>query len=161
MRKANAVPVLDSINRNLINMLQGGFPISEAPYQEVANKVGISEDELLWRLEVMKTDGIYSRFGPLYNAEALGGAVTLAALAVPAKDFERITELVNAHDEVAHNYQRAHHRSQTRFNMWFVISTETREEIDQVIQKIEEETGLTVYNMPKQKEYFLELKFVL
>ncbi|MBT4132192.1 MAG: Lrp/AsnC family transcriptional regulator, partial [Candidatus Marinimicrobia bacterium] len=61
MRNASPVPVLDSINRNLINMLQGGFPISENPYQEIANKVGISEDELLWRLEVMKTDGIYSR----------------------------------------------------------------------------------------------------
>ena len=161
MRNASPVPVLDSINHNLINMLQGGFPISENPYQEIANKVGISEDELLWRLEGMKTDGIYSRFGPLYNAVALGGAVTLAALAVPEKEFERITELVNAHEEVAHNYQRAHHRSPTQFNMWFVISTETADEIGQVIEQIEAETELTVYNMPKLKEYFLELKFVL
>ncbi|HIJ23374.1 MAG: Lrp/AsnC family transcriptional regulator [Gammaproteobacteria bacterium] len=152
---------MDSINRNLINMLQGGFPISQSPYQEIANRVGISEDELLWRLEVMKTDGIYSRFGPLYNAEALGGAVTLAALAVPEKEYEQITELVNAHEEVAHNYLRTHHHTPTLFNMWFVISTETREEIDTVIEQIETETGLKVHNMPKQKEYFLELKFTL
>ena len=161
MKTPSPAPVLDAINRTLINMLQGGFPISETPYQEVANKVGISEEELLWRLEVMKTDGIYSRFGPLFNAEALGGAVTLAALAVPAQEYERVTELGNAHDEVAHNYQRAHHYTQTHFNMWFVISTETREKIDEVIQKIEEDTGLTVHNMPKLKEYFLELKFTL
>ncbi len=161
MRRREPVPVLDAVNRNLINMLQGGFPISNAPYQEVANKLGISEDELLWRLEVMKTDGIYSRFGPLYNAEALGGAVTLAALEVPDKRFEEVTELVNSHKEVAHNYQRAHHRNPTRFNMWFVISTETQEEIAPVIEQIEAETGLKVYNMPKQKEYFLELKFQL
>ncbi len=161
MRRREPTPILDSINRNLINMLQGGFPISDTPYQEIANKLGISEEELLWRLEVMKTDGIYSRFGPLYNAEALGGAVTLAAMEVPEKRFEEVTELVNRHEEVAHNYQRAHHLNPTRFNMWFVISTETRDEIPPVISKIETDTGLKVYNMPKQKEYFLELKFTL
>lgn len=159
MRRRDPAPVLDSINRNLINMLQGGFPISPTPYQEVANKLGIPEDELLWRLEVMKTDGIYSRFGPLYNAEALGGAVTLAAMEVPEKTFEAVTEMVNRHEEVAHNYQRAHHIHETRFNMWFVVSTESQGEIAPVIEKIEAETGLKVYNMPKQKEFFLELKF--
>ncbi len=154
MRKSEEPPILDSTNRRIINMLQGGFPISESPYQEVATKLGISEEELLWRLEVMKTDRVYSRFGPLYNAEALGGAVTLAAMKVPEDDFERVTELVNAHDEVAHNYRR----SPAPFNMWFVLSTESREEIGSVLSEIEEETGIKVYNMPKQKEYFLELK---
>jgi DNA-binding Lrp family transcriptional regulator len=161
MRRHEPAPVLDAVNRILINMLQGGFPVSSSPYQEVANKLGISEDELLWRLEVMKTDGIYSRFGPLYNAEALGGAVTLAAMEVPEKRFEAVAEQVNRHQEVAHNYQRAHHHNPTRFNMWFVISTETQEEIAPVIARIEAETGLKVYNMPKQREYFLELKFQL
>lgn len=161
MKSSAPAPVLDAVNRNLINMLQGGFPISPNPYQEVANKLGVSEEELLWRLEVMKTDGIYSRFGPLYNAEALGGAVTLAAMDVPEKSFEKITELVNRHKEVAHNYQRAHHFQKTRFNMWFVISTEQQDEIASVIEQIEAETSLKVYNMPKQREYFLELKFLL
>lgn len=149
-----SAPILDAINRRIINNLQGGFPVTESPYRDIAFKVGITEDELLWRLEVMKTDQIYSRFGPLYNAEALGGAVTLAALKVPDDDFERVTELVNAHDEVAHNYRR----SPSPLNMWFVLSTESKEEIGSVLEEIAQETGLKVYNMPKQKEYFLELK---
>ncbi|MBC8519490.1 MAG: Lrp/AsnC family transcriptional regulator [Gammaproteobacteria bacterium] len=145
---------MDTINRRIINNLQGGFPVTESPYRDIAFKIGITEDELLWRLEVMKTDQIYSRFGPLYNAEALGGAVTLAAIKVPEDDFERVTELVNAHDEVAHNYRR----SPSPLNMWFVLSTESSEEISVVLDEIAQETGLEVYNMPKQKEYFLELK---
>ncbi len=153
MRREDA-PVLDTINRRIINNLQGGFPVTESPYRDIAFKIGITEDELLWRLEVMKTDQIYSRFGPLYNAEALGGAVTLAAIKVPEDDFERVTELVNAHDEVAHNYRR----SPSPLNMWFVLSTESSEEISVVLDEIAQETGLEVYNMPKQKEYFLELK---
>ena len=154
MKQLAESPILDSANRRIINMLQGGFPISSTPYQDVATKMGISEDELLWRLEVMKTDQVYSRFGPLYNAEALGGAVTLAAIKVPEDDFERVTELVNAHNEVSHNYRR----SPTPLNMWFVVSTEDKDGIDSVLSAIEQETGLKVYNMPKQKEYFLEFK---
>ncbi len=154
MKHRADLPILDSANRRIINMLQGGFPVSESPYQETATRIGISEDELLWRLEVMKTDQVYSRFGPLYNAEALGGAVTLAAMKVPDDDFERVTELVNAHDEVSHNYRR----SPTPLNMWFVVSTEDKNGINSVLSTIEQETGLKVYNMPKQKEYFLKLK---
>jgi hypothetical protein len=65
-----------------------------------------------------------------------------------------VSDLVNSHAEVAHNYAREH-----ALNMWFVIATETPEDIDRVINRIEQQTGLRVYNMPKQKEYFLQLKF--
>lgn len=153
-RSSKDTPILDNISKRIINMLQGGFPISDTPYKDIAKKIGISEDDLLWRLEVMKTDQIYSRFGPLYNAEALGGAVTLAAIEVPENKFEKVTELVNAHPEVAHNYHRIPHK----LNMWFVVSTENKQEIEKVLNNIEQETGLKVYNMPKEHEYFLELK---
>jgi len=42
--------------------------------------------------------------------------------------------------------------------MWFVIATETPEQIQQTITAIEQQTGLTVYNMPKINEYFVGLK---
>ncbi|MEE8500763.1 MAG: Lrp/AsnC family transcriptional regulator, partial [Kiloniellales bacterium] len=97
-----------------------------------------------------------SRFGPLYNAERLGGAVTLAAMAVPEAEFDRVAEAVNAHPEVAHNYARDH-----ALNMWFVISTDRPQHIDETIEAIEEETGLTVYEMPKLEEFTIGLRFEL
>ena len=51
--------------------------------------------------------------------------------------------LVNAHHEVAHNYERTH-----RLNMWFVLACETEEGIAQVADRIEAETGLTVLRFP-------------
>ncbi|MCK5356150.1 MAG: Lrp/AsnC family transcriptional regulator, partial [Methyloprofundus sp.] len=75
------------------------------------------------------------------------------AIKAPAKDFASIAESINAFPEVAHNYAREH-----ALNMWFVLATETPEQIQQVISKIEEKTGLTVYNMPKIQEYFVGLK---
>ena len=56
--------------------------------------------------------------------------------------------------EVAHNYARDHD-----LNMWFVIATELPEQVEQVIAQIEDKTGLKVYNMPKQNEFFLRLEF--
>jgi len=91
-----------------------------------------------------------SRFGPIWNAEALGGAVCLAAIAVPRERFDEVAELVNAHPEVAHNYERDH-----ELNMWFVVSAEDPGRIDQVIAEIGRETGLAVRAMPKAREFFV------
>ena len=144
---------LDPLNRQIINVLQGGFPIVDEPYGAVASWLGIDEDDLIKRIEGLLQRGILSRFGPLYNPEKLGGAVTLAALAVPATRYRKVADLVNANSEVAHNYERSHH-----LNMWFVIATETAQEIETVIARIEKQTGLDVFNFPKEKEYFIGLR---
>jgi DNA-binding Lrp family transcriptional regulator len=145
---------MDALDRCIVNELQGGFPLSERPYAEVAARLGTSEDELLVRLERLLADGVLTRFGPMYHAERLGGALTLAAMQVPEADFERVAAQVNAHPEVAHNYARDH-----AFNMWFVLATETPERIGEVIAAIERETGLKVYNMPKLEEFYVGLRF--
>ena len=71
---------LDHIDRTIVNTLQDGFPISERPYAEAAARLGIEETELLERLQRLLRDGALSRFGPMYHAEQLGGALTLAAM---------------------------------------------------------------------------------
>ena len=80
--------------------------------------------------------------------------LTLAAIKVPEERYDEVTGIVNSFDEVAHNYARDH-----VLNMWFVVATEKPEQVLSVINKIEQKTGLRVYNMPKQEEYFLGLKF--
>lgn len=145
---------MDSLDRAIINELQGGFPICANPYAEVADNLGTTEDELLKRLSKMEQAKIYSRFGPMYHAERLGGGLTLAALQVPDERYEEVTQQVNAFAEVAHNYAREHD-----LNMWFVLATERPERVAEVIDEIELRTGLHVYNMPKQQEFFIGLKF--
>lgn len=147
---------MDAIDRNIINSLQGGFPICDSPYRVVAEQLGIEEADLLKRLERMLELKQLSRFGPMYHAERLGGGLSLCAMKLPEADFERVVEQVNAHPEVAHNYAREH-----QLNMWFVLATETPERIESLLAEIEEETGYHVYNMPKQEEFYVGLKFDL
>lgn len=144
--------VLDAADRRIINRLQEGLPLVEAPFATVAAELAISEGELLYRLELLLRDGVLSRFGPMYHAERLGGGLTLAALAVPEADYERVSEAVNAFPEVAHNYRREH-----ELNMWFVLATETPERIREVIAEIEAVTGLPVFNMPREEEFHVRL----
>ena len=147
---------MDAVNRRIINAFQGGFPIAERPFAEAAMRVGIEEDELIERIEGMLEAGTLTRFGPLYNAEAMGGALTLAALAVPVERYDEVADIVNAFPEVAHNYAREH-----AFNMWFVIATEDPDRAEAVIEAIEAKTGLTVYDMPKEEEFYIGLHFTL
>lgn len=147
---------MDNIDKAIINRLQQGFPICESPYRKVADELGIAETDLLNRLQALLADGVLSRFGPMYHAEQMGGALTLAALKVPEQRFDEVTEIVNAFPEVAHNYARNH-----ELNMWFVLATEKPEQVRTVIGQIEALTGLIVYNMPKVKEYYVGLQLAV
>ncbi|MFU8778515.1 MAG: Lrp/AsnC family transcriptional regulator [Roseovarius sp.] len=141
---------LDENDRRILNRLQEGFPIVPEPFEAVGEELGLSAPDLIARLDRMQVEGVITRFGPFYDAEAMGGAFCLCAMAVPEAEFDAVVTKVNARPEVAHNYQRTH-----RLNMWFVLATETEEEIAGVASELERETGLRVHRFPKLREFFI------
>ena len=144
---------IDPTARAIVNGLQGGFPLTSRPFRDAGRELGLTENELLDGVRDLTKSGTLSRFGPLWNAEEVGGGVCLAAMAVPPERFEEVVEQVNAHAEIAHNYERAH-----PLNMWFVVSSDDPSRIGQVISEIERETGLAVHPMPKSREFFVGFK---
>jgi DNA-binding Lrp family transcriptional regulator len=147
---------MDELDRAIINTLQGGLAVCERPYLEAAQRLGVTEEALLQRLAQLLQQGTLSRIGPLFQIEKIGGAFTLAALQAPAADYERIAAAVNALPEVAHNYARDH-----ALNMWFVVAAETPDGIARALAKIEHDSGCEVFNFPKLREYFVELKLTV
>lgn len=143
----------DDIDRQLINALQGEFPLSEEPFAEVGVALGLDEDEVIRRLQGLLEDKVLTRFGPMFQIERMGGAFCLAAMAVPEGDWDRVVGLVNGFPQVAHNYRREH-----ALNMWFVLATETPEGIAEAGRDIEASTGVEVLLFPKEKEYFVEMR---
>lgn len=141
---------IDPTGRAIINGLQGGFPLTHRPFRDAGAELGLSESELIKGIGDLIEAGKLSRFGPLWNAEQLGGGVCLAAMAIPPERFDEVAEKVNAHTEIAHNYERSH-----ALNMWFVVSADDPRRIDEVIAEIEAETGLAVHAMPKEREFFV------
>jgi len=144
---------MDARDRKLIDALHGGFPVVERPYAVVGAGLGMDEQEVIDRLTLLLDEGVLTRFGPLYDAAKLGGAFTLAAMSVPESRFDEVADIVNSFPEVAHNYRRDH-----ALNMWFVVATETPGGIIETLKRIGERTGLAVLDLPKEQEYFLELR---
>lgn len=157
---------LSELDKLLINNLQKGLPISERPFADIAKQFNqlpsesskaptqFSEDDIIERLNHLLDTGILTRFGPMFDAACLGGAFTLAAIAVPEARFDDVATIVNSFEQVAHNYARAH-----ELNMWFVVGAESQQEVEQVIADIETQTSLAVLNVPKLEEFYVGLYF--
>lgn len=153
---------LDRTDRAILNAFQGGFPVCERPFDPAARAlrergIDVTSEEPLERVRRLDEAGTISRFGALVNAEAIGGTATLVAMHAPPERFDEVAEQVNAHREVAHNYEREH----PHLNMWFVVSVADTEAVDRVLGDIEEETGQPTYNMPKEREFHVGAKFLL
>ena len=144
---------IEATDALLIRRLHGGFPLTDTPYAEVAQELGLTEGEVIARLQAMIEEGVLSRFGPLFQIERAGGQFVLAAMQVPPDRFDAVAAQVNALPEVAHNYRREH-----RFNMWFVLACASPAEARAACDRIEATTGLRVFAFPKENEFFVELR---
>lgn len=143
---------MNDTDRLIIDRLQRGLPLTSHPWQTLAEETGIPEQDVRQRLQDFLDQGLLTRFGPMYDIERLGGAFTLAAMAVPSERFAAITALLGAMPQVAHNYERDH-----QLNMWFVLACETAEGIGAAIEFIEARTGLPVLNLPKEETFHVGL----
>jgi siroheme decarboxylase len=114
----SAVP-LDDLDRRLLNLMQGSFPLTARPYAGVARAAGLSEDEVLARVGRLVEQRIIREVTPIYDTRALGYASMLVAAKVDGEHPHRAAEIINSHPGVSHNYLRDHD-----FNLWFTIAVE-------------------------------------
>jgi len=146
---------LDELDQHLLNDFQSGFPLVPRPFAEVAARLGVDESEVIARLERLSEAGAISRVGPVLRPRKMG-ASTLAAMAVPPGQLGQVADLVSGFPEVNHNYEREH-----RFNLWFVLTAADDERLVDVMEEIEERTGIEVLDLPMIEEYHIDLGFPL
>ena len=118
-RRDGAAVALDDLDRRLLNLMQGSFPIVSRPYAEVARAAGCSVEETLARVRALLEARIIRQVTPIYDTRALGYASMLVAAKVDPEHPWRAARIVNSHPGVSHNYLRNH-----EFNMWFTIAVE-------------------------------------
>jgi siroheme decarboxylase len=118
-RKHGAAIPLEELDRRLLNLMQGKFPIEPRPYARVAELAGISEDEAMARVQHLLNERIIRQVTPIFDTRALGYSSMLVAAKVDAENPHRAAKIINAHPGVSHNYLRNH-----EFNLWFTIATE-------------------------------------
>ncbi|QEC46778.1 Lrp/AsnC family transcriptional regulator [Baekduia soli] len=117
-KDGSAVP-LDAFDKQLLDRMQGAFPIVPRPYAEVAIALGVDEDVVLRRVRELIEQRIIRQVTPIFDTRALGYSSMLVAAKVDAEHPWRPAKIINAHPGVSHNYLRNH-----EFNMWFTVATE-------------------------------------
>jgi DNA-binding Lrp family transcriptional regulator len=117
-RDGSAVP-LDELDRKLLNLLQGSFPIAARPYARVAELAGVPEEEVLDRTKRLLDERIIREITPIFDTRVLGYSSMLVAAKVDSANPWRAAKIINSHPGVSHNYLRDHD-----FNLWFTIATE-------------------------------------
>lgn len=146
---------LDAVDRQLLDLYQKSFPLSSRPYHDIAMELGVTEDAVLERLGRLNRLGCISRIGPVFQAHSIGVS-TLAAMQVPEQRLREIADIISGYREVNHNYEREH-----RINLWFVITASDPEHLDEVIERMEQETGFHILRLPMLEDYHIDLGFKL
>jgi siroheme decarboxylase len=117
-RDGAAIP-LDEADKKLLNLMQGSFELSERPFAHVAGLAGLTEEEVMARVQRLLDKRIIREITPIFDTRALGYQSMLVAAKVDSDNPHRAAKLINAHPGVTHNYLRNH-----EFNLWFTIAVE-------------------------------------
>ena len=148
------VPI-DDIDRDILNRIQSGFPITTRPYRTIAEDLGLSESEVLKRVSRLKASGIIRRIGGNFTPEKLGFVSTLCAAKVPEEKIKQFAEVVNRYPGVTHNYRR-----ENTYNVWFTFIAPSMDEINANLEQIAAETGVSdILNLPATKVFKIKAEF--
>lgn len=146
---------LSALEKCLLNEYQRGFPLCSSPYAEIAQDLGVSEEDVLETLDSLKNRGLIGRVGPVFTPRKVGSS-TLAAMSVPADRLLAVADSVSALKEVNHNYEREH-----SYNLWFVVTATDEAGVRRVLDDIESATGIAVLCLPLERSFFIDLGFPL
>ena len=144
---------MNDLDKQLLNDFQRDLPLTPRPFAEIGRKLGLRESEVLLALRRLQGEGVVSRVGAIIAPNRVGVS-TLAALAAPPDRLAELAELVNSYPEVNHNYEREHH-----YNLWFVLTAPDQARLDAMLADIEQRSGLSVLNLPLEREYHIDLGF--
>ncbi|HHV15704.1 MAG TPA: Lrp/AsnC family transcriptional regulator [Gelria sp.] len=139
---------LDSLDRQLLNLMQNDFPLTTRPYLDLARKLDISEDEVLTRIQIMKQRGLIRRTGAIIDSRQIGFYSTLCACRVENEQIDKVAAIINAQKGVTHNYVRDHF-----YNIWFTLTALSQDEAVKIIKDMEQTVGIKILTMPAIKTY--------
>jgi DNA-binding Lrp family transcriptional regulator len=154
-RKDGAAVALDDLDRKLLNLMQGSFPLQPRPFLAVAEAAGVSEREVLTRVQRLLDERIIRQVTPIYDTRALGYGSMLVAAKVDPENPWQAAKIVNSHPGVSHNYLRNHD-----FNMWFTLAVEpsSRLGLQGTLDVLQELTGAeSIRRLPTLKLFKIRM----
>lgn len=145
---------MDSIDRQILDIIQSNFPLDPHPYAVIGEEVGLTETETLARVRALKETNVIRRIGANFQSKKLGWHSTLCAAKVPPEQLDSFVEVVNGYTGVTHNYLRKHD-----FNVWFTFIGEDPETVQATLAEMTEKTGIHILYLPATKLFKIKVDF--
>lgn len=123
---------LGKIENRLLSELHARFPLNEKPFEIVADRLGLSEAEVIQRTERLIQKGVIRRVGYSIDPRKIEGRKTrLIAFKVPPERIDDAASAINRYREVSHNYLR-----DGEFNIWFTISSFDDKRLNDIVEEL-------------------------
>jgi len=148
---------MDETDSKILQELKDAFPLSERPYEIIADRMQISEEELWDRIRIMLDEGVIRRMGASFDSKKLGFRSTLAAVSVGSEQVDRAAEVIGRFHEVTHSYLR-----NDAFNIWFTIIAVNDNRVKDILEQIRTSLSLErskVLNLPVKQLFKLDARF--
>ncbi len=149
--------MLTAFDKSLLNLVQRNLPITERPFAELGNILGVSEDTVIDRLRNLKENGYIRRIGPFFDSGKLEYKGTLVALKVKDGYMESVAEAINRYPGATHNYER-----EGEYNLWFTLLTHSEDKRTAILNEIRTLPGVEkLMNLVSNKKYKINVQFKL
>ena len=127
---------VDGTDQELLNLIQVDFPVAARPFAVLADRLGISEDDVLERLAALKEARIIRQISAIFDTRALGYKSSLVATRAPSDRVDEVAHVINGHPGVSHNYRRDH-----EFNIWWTIAVPPSSSLEDHAQTLHDLSG--------------------
>lgn len=145
---------IDPLNKQLLNEIQWTFPLSQKPYLEIATKHGLTENDVMSRISLMKKNGLIRQINAIFDTRKLGYKSALVAFAVKKDKLDLVAQEINKHPGVSHNYERDH-----EFNMWFTLAVPPEGDLKKDLEQMASFEGVIKFRLlPTLKLYKIGVK---
>jgi DNA-binding Lrp family transcriptional regulator len=139
--------MLTDLEKRVILALQRDLEVNPRPFLEVAEQLGIPEEELLAAIRSLMEQGYIRRFGATLRHQKSGYAANvLVVWRVPDQELKAIGKKLAAYREVSHCYARPPAPAWP-YNLYTMIHGKTPEDCVQTAARMAADTGLADYQM--------------
>jgi len=146
---------MNELQEKLVDRIQTDFPISPAPFDDLAREFDVSESDVIDALKDLKESGVVRRIGASVDSRTAGYVSTLVGCRVAEDRLEDVAAEVGSNPGVTHAYER-----ENELNFWFTLISPGQAELDRQLKIYEDLPGMIeLYSMPADKVYKINVKF--
>lgn len=147
--------IIDEMDKKILNLIQSQFPVQSRPYYVLAKQLNIPEEEVLEKINRLRSKRLIRRIGAVFDSSKLGFFSTLVGVKVNPLFLEKIAKKINELSGITHHYQR-----EDDFNLWFTLTRKDLKMMEQTIHKVKEWEGvLDILNLPAIHTFKIKVDF--